>query len=237
MGVLSFFKTGFDSIAHYLFPMNCVACDLPLPEGYTQVCPICEANFNYTYFENFEQTSNLDQMFFGRVPLEFTYALLYFEKGSNSQNIVHAIKYKNNRLLANEMGRRIAQKLLLKKNINLPDVFISVPLHPKKEFIRGYNQGSLIAQGITEEILIPFHNKILIRNVFTETQTKKGKFERWSNVETVFEVKNPEKWEGKHLCIVDDVITTGSTLEACIRVLQASIPGVKVSVVALAVAK
>jgi ComF family protein len=116
-------------------------------------------------------------------------------------------------------------------------MLISVPLHPKKEFMRGYNQGSLLAIGISESTKIPFYGKLLSRRVFTETQTKKGKYERWSNVEAVFEVKNPEKWKGKHLCLVDDVITTGSTLEACIRVIQEAIPDVKVSVVSLAVAK
>ena len=119
----------------------------------------------------------------------------------------------------------------------MPDILISVPLHPKKEFMRGYNQGSLLATGISESTKIPFYGKLLSRRVFTETQTKKGKYERWSNVETVFQVQNPEKWKGKHLCLVDDVITTGSTLEACIRVIQQAVPDVKVSVVSLAVAK
>jgi ComF family protein len=201
------------------------------------ICTFCEGDFSYTYFEHFEEETSLDQLFFGRVPLEFTYALLFFEKGSNTQGLIHAIKYKNNKLLTREMGKRIGEKLLLKKLDSMPDMLISVPLHPKKEFMRGYNQGSLLAIGISESTKIPFYGKLLSRRVFTETQTKKGKYERWSNVEAVFEVKNPEKWKGKHLCLVDDVITTGSTLEACIRVIQEAIPDVKVSVVSLAVAK
>lgn len=227
----------YESLTHFVFPYNCVACEQPLPDGHKSICPFCEGDFSYTYFENFEEESSLDRLFFGRVPLIFTYALLFFDKGSNTQNIVHAIKYKNNKLLAHEMGKRIGEKLLLKKIDSMPDVLISVPLHPKKEFMRGYNQGSLLALGISESTKIPFNGKLLNRRVFTETQTKKGKYERWSNVETVFEVKNPEKWKGKHLCLVDDVITTGSTLEACIRVLQEAVPDVKVSVVSLAVTK
>jgi ComF family protein len=135
------------------------------------------------------------------------------------------------------MGKRTGLSLLEKENLSLPEVLISVPLHPKKEFLRGYNQGSLIAKGLSEAIRIPFFENILIRKVFTETQTKKGTYERWTNVETVFQVNHPEKWRGKHICLVDDVITTGSTLEACIRVLLDQIPEVRISVVAVAVAK
>lgn len=227
----------YESITHFVFPYTCVACDDSLPDGHTLICPFCEGDFNYTYFENFDEATSLDRLFYGRVPLEFTYALLYFEKGSNTQSLIHAIKYKNNKLLAHEMGKRIGDQLNIKKVESKPDVLISVPLHAKKEFMRGYNQGSLLALGITETTKIPFNANLLKRKVFTETQTKKGKYERWSNVETVFEVKNPEKWKGKHICLVDDVITTGSTLEACIRVIQETVPDVKVSVVSLAVAK
>jgi competence protein ComFC len=227
----------YESITHFVFPYNCVACDAPLPDGQKLICPFCEGDFNYTYFENFDEATSLDCLFYGRVPLEFTYALLYFEKGSNTQSLIHAIKYKNNKQLAHEMGKRIGRRLNILKLESKPDVLISVPLHAKKEFMRGYNQGSLLALGATETTKIPFNSHVLKRKVFTETQTKKGKYERWSNVETVFEVKNPEKWKGKHLCLVDDVITTGSTLEACIRVIQETVPDVKVSVVSLAVAK
>lgn len=227
----------YESITHFVFPYNCVSCQEPLPDGHKLVCPFCEGDFSYTYYETFQEETHLDRLFYGRVPLEFTYALLFFEKGSNTQSLIHAIKYKNNKLLAHEMGKRLGNKLFIKQIDSLPDMLISVPLHPKKEFLRGYNQGSLIAVGISEATKIPFNSTLLSRRVFTETQTKKGKYERWSNVETVFEVKNPEQWKGKHLCLVDDVITTGSTLEACVRVLQESIPEVKVSVVSLAVAK
>lgn len=234
---ISTFKVWTNAVTHFVFPMNCVSCGEALPEDFDQICPFCLGEFHYTYFEKFDEPTSLDKLFYGRVPLVFTYGLLYFEKGSNTQNLIHAIKYQNNTELAHEMGRRTGLALLEKQNIELPDVFISVPLHPKKEYIRGYNQGSLIGKGISEAIGKPFMDKILIRKVFTETQTKKGKYERWSNVETVFGVKNPEKWKGQHICLVDDVITTGSTLESCIRVLLDEIPEVRISVMAVAVAK
>lgn len=229
-------KSWYQSVEHFVFPYQCVSCHEPLPDDFDQICPFCLAEFQYTYYEKYQEPTPLDQHFYGRVPLQFTYALLYFVKGSNTQNIIHAIKYQNNTALAHEMGKRTGQGLLDKEYLLLPDALISVPLHPKKEFLRGYNQGSLVARGVSEAIRVPFHDNILVRQVFTETQTKKGKYERWSNVETVFGVKNPEKWRGKHLCLVDDVITTGSTLEACIRVLLDEIPDVKISVIAVAVA-
>lgn len=227
----------YQSVEHFVFPQHCVCCQEPLPDGFEHICSFCLGDFQYTYFEKYEEPTMLDQLFYGRVTLEFTYGLLYFVKGSNTQSLVHAIKYKNNMALAHEMGRRTGFGLLEKSSLNLPDVLISVPLHPKKEFMRGYNQGSLIAKGLSEVLQVPFREKILVRKVFTETQTKKGKFERWSNVETVFHVNKPELWRGKHICVVDDVITTGSTLEACIRILMEQIPDVKISVVAVAVAR
>lgn len=235
--VAAHLKMWYQSVEHFVYPYQCVSCHQPLPDGFDQICPFCLADFQYTYFENYEEPTSLDKLFYGRVPLEFTYALLYFIKGSNTQNLIHAIKYKNNTALAHEMGKRTGLGLLQKQNLNLPDVLISVPLHPKKEFLRGYNQGSLIAKGVSEAMGIPFKEKILVRKVFTETQTKKGKFERWTNVETVFGVKNPEQWRGKHICLVDDVVTTGSTLEACIRILLNEIPEVKVSIIAIGATK
>lgn len=225
------------SLEHFVFPYHCVSCQKELPDAYDLICPICISDFNYTYYETFVEDTPLDQVFFGRVPLVFTYAFLYFQKGTNTQNMIHAIKYKNNKNLARILGKWCGSKLLEMQGLNAPDAFISVPLHPKKEFLRGYNQGSEIAKGLTEGTRIPFVANVLQRKVFTETQTKKGKYERWTNVETVFIVKDPDKWIGKHLCLVDDVITTGATLEACVRVLQDQIPEIKVSVLGLAFSK
>jgi ComF family protein len=235
--MIAFTKKWLKSVAHFVFPYHCVSCQKELPDEFNLICPICISDFSYTYFETYQEETPLDKVFFGRVQLVFTYAYLYFQKGSNTQNMIHAIKYKNNKTLARVLGSMCGANLLKINELAIPDAFISVPLHPKKEFMRGYNQGSEIAIGLAESTPIPFAENVLLRKVFTETQTKKGKYERWSNVETVFTVKEPEKWKGKHLCLVDDVITTGSTLEACVRVLQEEIPDVRVSVVALAFAK
>jgi ComF family protein len=230
-------KKIFNAVTHFVFPFNCVACENELPESFEQICPICLGEMSRTYFESFDEETPLDQLFYGRVQLKFTYAFLYFQKGSNTQTMIHAIKYKNNKNLANTLGEMCGEALNIKLKGILPDVLISVPLHPKKQHIRGYNQGAEIAKGLSKALNIPFIEEVLVRQVFTETQTKKGKYARWSNVETVFNVKNPEKWQGKHICLVDDVITTGSTLEACVRILQEKINDVQVSIFGLAYAK
>lgn len=224
-------------LLHFVYPEYCSSCKILLPEGMNQICLPCEENFRYTYFETYKEASVLDEMFYGRVLLNSTYSMLYFTQNSNTQHIVHEIKYSNNKQLAQVMGERMGKKLLLKWETGRPDVLIPVPLHPKKLHLRGYNQSALISKGISKETKIAFNAHILERRVHTATQTKKGKYDRWDNVEDIFKVNQPNRWKNKHLCIVDDVITTGSTIESCVRILQNSIEGVEVSVISLAIAK
>ncbi len=224
-------------ILHYVYPEYCSSCKTILPDGMEKICLPCEENFRYTYFENFDEVSILDEMFYGRVPLKSTYSMLYFTKNSNTQHVVHEIKYLNNKPLAQVMGEKMGKRLLVKWENNAPDLLIPVPLHPKKLHLRGYNQSELLSRGISNITDIPTHSKLLERRVHTATQTKKGKYDRWDNVEDIFKVNQPSRWKNKHLCIVDDVITTGSTIESCVRILQNSIEGVEVSVISLAIAK
>jgi competence protein ComFC len=224
-------------VSHLVYPEYCAVCKEVLPDGMNQICVPCLEKFLYTYYESYKEASSLDELFYGRVQLESTFSLLYFKKGSSTQELVHEIKYLNNQSLAKLTGRKMGEKLRVKWDNDFPDALIPVPLHPKKLHLRGYNQSSLIAQGVFDELKIPVHEKIIQRNTNTATQTKKGKFERWDNVETIFEIYQTEKWKNKHLCIVDDVITTGSTIEACVRALQQAIEGVRVSVISLAIAK
>ena len=227
-----------NGLMHYIYPDICASCHVLLPEGMNQLCLPCEENLRYTYFEKYNETQAVDELFHGRVKVESTFSLLYFTKKSNTQHIVHEIKYLNNKRLAVLMGEKMGSKLRIKWEANsMPDVLIPVPLHPKKLHQRGYNQSDLLAKGIEHVLKIPVENNVLIRTTHTSTQTKKGKYDRWGNVAEIFEVKNETSWKNKHLCIVDDVITTGSTIESCVRVLHQSIEGVKVSVISLAMAK
>jgi competence protein ComFC len=228
-----------NALVHLLYPERCAVCQVLLPEGMADLCPICAEDFSFTYFERFHEPSLLDQLFYGRVQLKSTFAMLYFSKQGSTQRLVHQIKYQNNRQLAILLGQKMGDRLLLKwpNEDDKPDVLIPVPLHPKKKHLRGYNQSALLAEGISRVTGIPVVEKVLKRRVYTATQTRKGKYERWDNVEDIFEVIQPERWKNKHLCILDDVITTGSTIESTVRILQHKIEGVQVSVVCLAIAK
>lgn len=224
-------------IISFLFPEICSVCKIQLPDKIHHICFSCDADLHYTYFEKYQESSPLDELFWGRVQLFSTHSLLYFSKSNSTQKIVHQIKYKNNQALAIEMGKRMGEKLLIKWRDNVPDVIIPVPLHPKKHNKRGYNQSELLAKGLSIQTKTPYSVTLLKRRKNTKTQTKKGKMERWDNVNSIFEVNSPEKWKNKHLCIIDDVITTGSTIEACAIILQQAVENCKVSIVSLAFAK
>lgn len=235
--LLSSAKKYVDGVVHFIYPEYCSVCKIVLPEGMSRVCLPCQENFRYTYFESYTEPSFLDKLFYGRVPLKSTFSLLYFSQGTNTQELVHEIKYLNNKQLAVYLGEKMGEKLEQKWQNELPDAFIPVPLHPKKLHLRGYNQSELIARGITNSLQRPTETRVLVRKVNTKTQTKKGKYDRWDNVEDIFSVKDVHRWKNKHLCIVDDVITTGSTIESCVRALKQNIPGVQISVISLAIAK
>jgi ComF family protein len=169
--------------------------------------------------------------------LHQTYALLQFEKENSTQSILHALKYKDRPDVARYFGERLGERVKQQAKFNDLEALIPVPLHPNKEFLRGYNQSQLLAEGIAAELTIPVRSDLLKRVVFTESQTKKGKQSRWENMQDRFESQVKGASELKHVAIVDDVVTTGSTLETCVRRLQETLPNAKISVISLAVAR
>ena len=142
-----------------------------------------------------------------------------FKKGNPVQDLMHAIKYKNKEELGKFMGKQMGLSAKSKMFL-LPDIITSVPLHPKKEVLRGYNQSHLLALGMAEVMDIPVSKDNLIRVSSNASQTQKNRYERYINVQEKFEVKDPSIFENKHVWIVDDVFTTGATLEACIQCLN-----------------
>lgn len=171
----------------------------------------------------------------GRVNVENIYSFLFYRKGNSVQSILHQIKYKGGKELASFLGSYYGKQLIDHQNLEDIDFLIPIPLHKKKEKKRGYNQSEWLVKGFSEAINKPYLNTVLIRKEFTETQTKKGRFNRWENVKDVFEVIQPEQIKNKHILICDDVLTTGATLEAAIVKLK-EVEGVRVSVITLAVA-
>ena len=159
------------------------------------------------------------------------FAFLIFKKEGIVQKLLHELKYSNNPEIGVLLGRMYGSKL--RQDGVTFDAVLAIPLHKSKQKLRGYNQSEEFAKGLAEGLNIPLNTSVLKRKEFTETQTKKSKYERWENVSEIFEVKNPEAIQHKHILLVDDVITTGATLEACVHALK-KVEGVKVSVASLA---
>jgi ComF family protein len=159
----------------------------------------------------------------------------YYNKGSRIRNLIHNLKYKGIREIGYELGRIYGLSLIASGFTNDIDLIIPVPLHPAKKRVRGFNQSETISKGIAEVANLPVDIKSLVRTIVSATQTKRSRYERWTNVEGIFQVIDPLSILGKHVLLVDDVITTGSTIESCTNELL-KIKGVKVSVVALAFA-
>lgn len=175
------------------------------------------------------------QLFWGRCQICKAAAFSFYNKGSRIRKLIHNLKYKGIREVGFELGLIYGQSLKTSGFIENMDLIIPVPLHPSKQRIRGFNQSEYISKGLSESTGLPLELKSLIRKTLSDTQTKRSRYERWMNVEGIFAVSDPEKLKGKHILLVDDVITTGSTLEACAGELL-KIEDVKVSVAALAVA-
>lgn len=173
--------------------------------------------------------------FWGRLPLQTGAALYYFTRKSPIQRALHQLKYHNKPDIGIKIGREFGHRLRQSEMFRSVDLIVPVPLHPRKERIRGYNQSTMFARGMAEALEIPVSDTALVRSRFTESQTRKKRIERFENVEEVFTVKKPAALEGRHLLLVDDVLTTGATLEICGHTLL-NIPGTKLSLATIAIA-
>lgn len=194
-------------------------------------CFVVIPRTNYHYKED----NPVAQLFWGRCVIEKAAAFSYYNKGSRIGNLIHNLKYKGIREIGHELGRIYGLTLKASGFTKDIDLIIPVPLHPTKERIRGFNQSETISMGIAAATLLPVDVKTLARIMSSPTQTKRSRYERWTNVEGIFKVTDSQTIIGKHVLLVDDVITTGSTIESCTNELL-KIEGVKVSVVALAFA-
>lgn len=214
-----------------LFPELCIACNNPLTGNEKHLCTKCLIGLPLTNF--WQQPENpVEKLFWGRVKIEMASSFIYFEKGSKYQHILHHLKYKGRKDVGILMGQYFGQKLK-DSPFSMIDLIIPVPLHSRKERHRGYNQSEMIAIGISEAMNKPLVNNAVKRKQFTKSQTRKGRYERWINVENIFQTINSSLLTNKHVLVIDDVITTGSTTESFIQELLKT-TGVKVSVAALA---
>lgn len=219
---------------HLIFPQKCLSCEGELTSTESTICSLCSGNFTETNFHLSEESTMMDKIFWGRIPIHKTYALFFFEKAKTAQKILFQLKYKNNQTVGHYFGREIAKRIQSNSDFKDVDVFIPIPLHPKKEFIRGYNQSEALALGISQEFGIAMDIKSLKRVRHGKSQTSKSRFERWSSIQSTFHIKESIK-KYKHIVLVDDVITTGSTIEVIASAILEKHPNTKISVVTLAI--
>ena len=202
------------SISHLLFPHNCLGCATDVLNEDDLICSRCVTELPATNY--FEVANNpIEKIFYGRIKVENAAAGFYFTKQSLMQHLLQQLKYKGNKEVGIYLGKLIGYELMQSKRFDDVEALIPLPLNVKREFKRGYNQSLLICQGIASVWQKPIINSMVIRTVFTETQTNKSRINRWQNMDGVFAIDNTKAIEGKHILLVDDVVTSGATLEAC----------------------
>lgn len=222
-----------ESFLGLFYPSLCLTCNRTLFAAERYMCMFCIHDLPRTHF-HMDPSNRVAQLFWGRVAVEYATSWLYFRKGSHYQQLIHHLKYKGLKELGHELGILFGNELV-KSSLMEADLLMPVPLHAKKERQRGYNQSAWISTGLAAAMQKPVLSSNLIRSRFTPTQTRRNRFERWQNVEGIFEVMDPAPIQNRHILLIDDVITTGATLEAALHTLLAS-GAAKVSVAALAVA-
>ncbi|UEG51078.1 ComF family protein [Ferruginibacter lapsinanis] len=221
-----------DNTVHLFYPHICMGCGSDLLKKDSLLCLRCIDDLPET---NFAQHANnpIEKIFWGRIPLVAAHSQYYFAKDALIQRLIHQLKYDGNKEIGVYLGEMTGRSLQNSNRFKNMDALIPLPLFPEKERKRGYNQATVICEGISNILQIPVLDNVVARQKFTETQTKKHRTERWENVAESFVVKDADAIKGKNLLLVDDVVTTGATFEACGNTLL-QIADVQLSIVALA---
>lgn len=224
----------FEDIINIIFPKVCCGCNNSLAKNEELICFECRSKIPKTKFETNDK-NELVSRFYGKLEIEHGSSFLYFHKSGLTQKVLHTIKYESMPELGELFGRWYGHELLKHNIEEKVDFIIPVPLHPRKEKIRGYNQSYFIAKGISEVTKIPINNELLVRIHYLSSQTQQTKEQRWKSVSEAFNLVDRSKVVGKHVLLVDDVITTGATLEACGRqLLNNGAAGISIATLAIA---
>jgi len=216
-----------------LYPELCVVCGEPLMENEKFFCFVCFLKLPKTQYHLIPENQAVERLA-GKISLVKASSYFYYNKGGIAQKVIAEIKYKGNQNLGKWIGNYLAKDMILSGFFQGIDFLVPVPLHRSKEKKRGFNQAEKIAEGIAQVTKIPIEANNVIRIKANTTQTQKGVFERWKNTQNLFHLKNPELFKGKHILLIDDVLTTGSTLEALAQNLLES-KEVKISILTLAI--
>jgi ComF family protein len=225
------YTTAFGNI---VFPNGCYMCDRNLIKGENGICTYCKISLPKTHFQIIEENAVIKHLW-GKANIVAATAFLHFIKGSGVQEAIHQLKYKGKKQVGVVLGEWFGHDLIQSEPYASADFLVPVPLHSARFHSRGYNQSEMIANGMSHAMKIPVEKSLLQRGVETQTQTRKHRYERFENMKDVFLHNDDEKFHNKKYLIIDDVLTTGSTIAACAEVLNL-LPGAKVMVATLAFA-
>lgn len=228
-------KSWFYDLKFLFFPDYCLGCNSLLIKEEKKICINCRHDIPAVDL-SLNNSDFLNLVFYGRVTLQESASLLYFRKSGKVQNIIHNLKYHGREDVGGLLADWFGHELVEERRFQTIDVIVPVPLHKKKLRQRGYNQLTTFGKRLSEIYQKPFVEDILIRKYANSSQTFKDTFSRWMNVKEIFDVQNAEKLVHKHVLLIDDVVTTGSTLEAC-AISLLKIQGVKISILTMAKAE
>jgi ComF family protein len=207
-------KDAVDGLAHLFYPSLCPGCGSNQIQAGELLCFLCHEELPFTDFSAMNGNP-IEHLFRGRIGLVAATSLLYFSKQSVIRNLMHQFKYEGNKKIGLYFGRRMGEAIMNSKRFLAADLLVPLPLHAHKEKKRGYNQAMILCEGMSEVMRTKIADDLVIRKKETQTQTFRNRIERWENISSSFELTRPGDVNGKHLLLVDDVVTTGATLEAC----------------------
>jgi len=207
-------KNYFEDFLHLFFPHNCIGCGTDVLNNEDFLCAQCFTQLPETNFLS-KPGNPVERIFYGRLPVEHAGSAFYFNKDSLLQNLIIQFKYRSNQTAAIYLGKILGNLLCGATRFNNIDIIVPLPLNKKKEFKRGYNQASLLATGVAQILNKPLVEHAVERIQFTETQTHKNRITRWQTMEGVFKVADESLLKNKHILLIDDIVTTGATLESC----------------------
>lgn len=225
----------YKDLLNLLFPRECIGCNSIVALEQEWLCSNCFYDLPKSY--NYYNPNNaITNKLYSRFHFKHASYLFVFKKHNKVQSLLHSLKYYNNPLLAKFLGTMLGNIIRNGNTLLDLDLIVPVPLHTEKQKLRGYNQSSYFAYGLSEAMNVASSDKYLLRIKDTETQTKKNRMERIENVDSAFDTQNREEISGKHILLVDDVVTTGATLEACAKTLlnTTSIKDLSIATIAVA---
>lgn len=229
---ISFFSQIIDLIA----PRACAICGRRLAQGEDAICTICNLHLPRTHFAQDPKENEMAKLFWVQLPIERAAALMFYQPGLESARFIRRMKYEGHPEIGVHMGRLMAHEMSRDAFFSGIDVIVPVPLAPKRQRQRGYNQSMKIAEGLSQVTGIPIAEAVVSRKTFLGSQTQKGRWERLANVEKAFFLRDGNSISGKHVLLVDDVVTTGATAIACGQQLIKA-GHVKISVLSLGFTK